>query len=350
MKKTLAAVAVLGAFAGSALAADVTLYGKVDLGLQYTHTDNGDETVDSWGVKSGGNSSSRFGFKGSEQISEGLTVGFQLEHGFNADDASETKLFSRESRLYVATDYGTLHMGRFGRLDGGTGSLDLLGDMTASGTGYGDYVADLASVFYVADPAREANSIAYVSPEFAGMKVSAMASLGKDTKVGDVTYAEGSSKVDRYYGLGVEGNWGALGAGLVVSMEDFGSKATDATGQRDDSTNVTAGVNYDFGVAKAFFAANYYDYGMKTDKKQWGVVVGSEAAVGAGSLEVSVGYGEVSEDEVKDIETVMFGAMYTYPLSKRTFVYAGAGYTQEDNGVDDKVKGTQVMSGICHNF
>lgn len=35
MKKTLAAVAVLGAFAGSALAADVTLYGKVDLGPQY---------------------------------------------------------------------------------------------------------------------------------------------------------------------------------------------------------------------------------------------------------------------------------------------------------------------------
>ena len=35
MKKTLAAVAVLGAFTGSALAADVTLYGKIDMGLQY---------------------------------------------------------------------------------------------------------------------------------------------------------------------------------------------------------------------------------------------------------------------------------------------------------------------------
>lgn len=31
MKKTLAALAVLGAFAGSAAAADVTLYGVVDL-------------------------------------------------------------------------------------------------------------------------------------------------------------------------------------------------------------------------------------------------------------------------------------------------------------------------------
>ena len=35
MKKTLAAVAVLGAFAGSALAADVQLYGIVDTGIGY---------------------------------------------------------------------------------------------------------------------------------------------------------------------------------------------------------------------------------------------------------------------------------------------------------------------------
>ena len=40
-KKSLAAVAVLGAFAGSALAADVQLYGVVDLGLNWTQTDDG---------------------------------------------------------------------------------------------------------------------------------------------------------------------------------------------------------------------------------------------------------------------------------------------------------------------
>ena len=39
MKKTLAAVAVLGAFAGSALAADVQLYGVVDTGLRYLSSD-----------------------------------------------------------------------------------------------------------------------------------------------------------------------------------------------------------------------------------------------------------------------------------------------------------------------
>lgn len=38
MKKTLAALAVLGAFAGSAVAADVQLYGVVDEGFIYTNT------------------------------------------------------------------------------------------------------------------------------------------------------------------------------------------------------------------------------------------------------------------------------------------------------------------------
>ncbi|MFR4149070.1 MAG: porin [Sutterella wadsworthensis] len=41
-KKSLAAVAVLGAFAGSALAADVQLYGLVDLGLNWTQVDRRD--------------------------------------------------------------------------------------------------------------------------------------------------------------------------------------------------------------------------------------------------------------------------------------------------------------------
>lgn len=47
MKKTLAALAVLGAFAGSAMAADVTLYGAVDTGFEYKHTKTtGDKAVD----------------------------------------------------------------------------------------------------------------------------------------------------------------------------------------------------------------------------------------------------------------------------------------------------------------
>ena len=237
MKKTLAAVAVLGAFAGSALAADVTLYGRVNLGLNYTHVDNGSVETDDFKLNSGDATGNRVGIKGSEQISEGLTVGFTLEHGFNSDDGSDgsytDKAFGREARLYVETDYGTLHMGRFGALDSGAGSLAIADKWTAGGTGYGDLILDQGRVLKTYS--RLDNSIAYTSPVFAGVKFHAMASLGNDnselTKVtmtngkfalGYDKDGEGSSNVDRYYGLGVTGQWGALGAGMVVSMVDAG--------------------------------------------------------------------------------------------------------------------------------
>ncbi len=91
MKKTLAAVAVLGAFAGSALAADVQLYGLVDTGVVYQHMSSYDvlgqnvDSEDSFGMNSGVAAGSRWGFKGTEDLGNGLTVGFVLENGFSSD-------------------------------------------------------------------------------------------------------------------------------------------------------------------------------------------------------------------------------------------------------------------------
>lgn len=116
MKKTLAALAVLGAFAGSAMAADVTLYGLVDYGFSYEHVD-GDtadkDAQDTFQMKSGQNSGSRFGLKGTEDLGNGLKVGFVLENGFTADDGkmdNSDRLFGRESNLFVTGAFGTLSL------------------------------------------------------------------------------------------------------------------------------------------------------------------------------------------------------------------------------------------------
>lgn len=93
MKKSLAALAVLGAFAGSSMAADVTMYGVVDTGLVYSHDKaeaslfgfSASEKTDSFGMASGTNSASRFGVRGTEDLGNGLTVGFKLENGFESD-------------------------------------------------------------------------------------------------------------------------------------------------------------------------------------------------------------------------------------------------------------------------
>ena len=64
MKKTLAALAVLGAFAGSAMAADVTLYGALDTGFEYIHTKTtGDKAVDTFDMQTGWDTGNRWGLK-----------------------------------------------------------------------------------------------------------------------------------------------------------------------------------------------------------------------------------------------------------------------------------------------
>ena len=117
MKKTLAALAVLGAFAGSAAAADVQLYGVVDEGLIYTNTKVTDEkSVDKLELKSGRNLGSRWGLKGSEDLGNGYKVGFKLESGFEADSGTlqENRLFRREAGLTLYGPFGSLGLGRFG--------------------------------------------------------------------------------------------------------------------------------------------------------------------------------------------------------------------------------------------
>lgn len=115
MKKTLAALAVLGAFAGSAMAADVTLYGAIDQGLSYTYSDvkgfDGSKVVDgdnTFEMTSGIDTASKFGLKGIEDLGNGYKVGFKLENGVSTDDGTlgqDGRLFGREAALTV---YGHL--------------------------------------------------------------------------------------------------------------------------------------------------------------------------------------------------------------------------------------------------
>ena len=187
-KKTLAAVAVLGAFAGSAFAANVTMYGIIDTGLGYTSTDKGyGEDVNKFDMRSGQNSSTRFGVKGEEDLGNGLKVGFSLENGFNSDDgqlATEGRLFDREALLYVAGDFGELGMGRQGELASGNGRYGLFGSKVSPfSTGW----SNIAGHKYVmgAGFGRMDNTITYKTPTFAGFNLLAQYSFDKNVKKDD---------------------------------------------------------------------------------------------------------------------------------------------------------------------
>ena len=368
MKKTLAAVAVLGAFASSAFAADVTLYGRLDTGLlmdDWTSTDyQGFETEGTdWGMESGNTTGSRIGVKGSEEISDGLTVGFVLETAISGDTgAAFDGGFTRESTLWVKTDYGTVWAGRISSIWSDGGSNGFWGNYVPFTTG--NAVAP-GTNFMVAG-GRVSNRISYRSPTFAGFTVYADYGFGDEDN-------ENRTTSDRPFGLGLNYANGGFGAGLVFQYvnENTGT----LPGDPEDQFTVGLGMSYDFGVAKVLFAGNYYqnantvgsvigsdgldlgDNFSADELKGYALSLGTQVPAWGGTWEIGVAYTDGEDDgDARTLEYTGYnGAItYSYPLSKRTNVYVGAGYTKLDadgEGYDKaEFESTKAMMGLVHKF
>lgn len=405
MKKTLAAVAVLGAFAGSALAADVQLYGIVDTGVGYSHVDvdGFGEDADSFEMKSGQASGSRFGFKGTEDLGNGLTVGFILEDGITSDDGAESGvMFNRESSLFLQGSFGKFAMGRIGSINNGQSSWAKVGMLSAFGTSdWGGNSAQLGSIFSLAG--QWDNMIAYETPDFAGFKVFAQYGMGSN---GD----ENESSSDRYYAIGATYNNGPFAGYFAVDSinyqtADFGSNAFIKNGDNvDDSLTVTLGGSYDFEVVKVYLGAQYFDevklsslggvtnrvlgaekipnpddqtkpfdttFGAAMKMKGYAISLSADAPLAGGKAMFGVGYidaeaadsmsdlvaGTDYEDADADLKRYVVSVGYDYPFSKRTDVYAVASYMQDQV---DLVNGAQksewepsaygIYVGLRHRF
>jgi predicted porin len=118
MKKSLLALAVLGAFAGTASAqSSVTIYGIVDSAVRLT-TNAGagaanDESITS--LIPGGMSQSRLGFNINEDLGGGLRAIANMEHRFNSDNgnSSSTTDFWRQAWVGLqSSNFGRVTMGR----------------------------------------------------------------------------------------------------------------------------------------------------------------------------------------------------------------------------------------------
>ena len=372
-KKSLIAVAVLGATAFSVQAAEVTMYGKVDLGLQYKTSEVtvGDKTMvdeDTFSMENGRNSASRFGIKGSEDLGNGMKVSFQLENGFKADSGefkTEGKLFDRQATVALSSDFGTLTMGRVGGVGSGAG-FDLV-------YGYGDaFDGGSGDVLGLLQSARYDNMVTYQTPKFAGLQATVQYSFNEDSV--EETAREGSSAVNRYSSAALTGDFGALQTVLAYEFQNY--KSFGVAAEHDDGQIVYLGGNYDCGFAKTFVMGQYFK-GIKAGQltaisdadaekvdtagnkysadgvKGYGVHLGTIVPVAGGDLTVAAYFTDFAveyADHDDDAKSYAFGAKYEYYLSKRTSVYTGAGFAQvkyDDEGSD---KTTQAYLGLTHRF
>ncbi|WP_302997079.1 porin, partial [Turicimonas muris] len=360
MKKSLIALAVLGASSVAFAASNVTLYGVVDGGVVVSKAKKADGTVVR--ASSGFDSGPRWGLKGVEDLGNGYSVGFQLEQGFNLDTGTtangwqnkdgDTGTFNRESRLYVQGGFGTLSFGRFGSLASGAGSQTIL-----TGWQFGTSYEDTGSwTKYGKGNSRINNAISYVSPAFGGVTLHAMYSNG--TQKDDERWSDNH----HYYGLGLKAKAGAFDG--VVIFEATDAKGTDSvkgTAYKNPAYSVTAGGNYNLGVATL---SAIYQYAWSSDtykQNAFGLSTAVPAFGGTAKLGTKFVFGK---DEAKaageedKYNGWSINAAYSYPLSKRTYAYGYAGYThggklwkaETAKEADLSHTGYAVAMGLVHKF
>ena len=337
MKKTLIAVAALSAMAASAMAANVTVYGKIDQGLQIqSQKTDGLNRTTTWQGVSGVSSGSRWGLKGTEEIADGYTVGFVLESGFDGmtgKSGQGSRLFGRDAFVTLGTPFGSLTVGRTGMLsDGCTGDI-VSGPASPFGTSYGIAAATTTS-FVGLGETRTDRAVRYVSPKFAGVQFHAeYANMN-----GEAT----ASTKKRYGGVGVSYANGPFYAAIAAETIKQAAGVT-----ADDPQIYSIAANYDFGVAKVFGGYQYAKDSVWGGEKLNAGTLGVSAPVAGGTVMASIAYAKGDND--RKLTTGAIG--YKYSLSKRTYIYTDLAYAQGDAATTEvTTKTTQFNVGLCHNF
>jgi predicted porin len=167
MKKALLAAATLLAFSATAQAqSSVTLYGRLDAGLEFTHNapvgeGNGVATQERNRLRaeSGDWGTSLWGMKGVEDLGGGTRAVFQLEGSFNTMTGQAGSLFNRWATVGFANNaYGTLLLGRELFISNGIWDFDPFGQSNWSS----------ASLVRGRNWPQSSNNVSYQSPKFGG--------------------------------------------------------------------------------------------------------------------------------------------------------------------------------------
>ncbi|MDB5842331.1 MAG: porin [Herminiimonas sp.] len=339
MKKSLLALAVLGAFAGVAQAqTSVTIYGSFDAGVRNLSNVNaaGDDrlTMGSTGTYN----SNRLGFRGVEDLGGGLNAHFNLESAFNSGTgaADTTRFWGRTASVGIGGAWGSIDLGRQYSVNFRTIGV------------YDPFNYKYTGIIPVATQGgltRYDNDIQYTGTfgpitaraEYALGEVAGSARNGSTQAVG-VTYAGGPFAAGAAY---TAGKRNVAGAAAAPSFQDM--------------TNWTVGGAFTTGPFRV--ALGYAD-----QKQETGTVVAegrsTDKWVGASynvtpALGLSLAYYR-TEVELAGLDgrrnLAIFGA--TYALSKRTNFYADIDNSKLTglSRVAGQTRQTGVSVGINHLF
>ncbi|MFJ2987716.1 porin [Collimonas sp. NPDC087041] len=391
MKKSLIALAVLGAIAGAAQAqSSVTIYGIIDTGVVYSNpvlnTTTGN-TGSKFSVNSGVIQGSRLGFKGVEDLGGGLKALFQLEAGFSNDtgalqsDAGTTTLFRRKSVVGLGGNFGSVLLGR---------QTDILDDVSqwTSVQDFGGVTGAVGHNLDRLEGTRTDNSIRYNTPDVSGFTASAIYGFGETA---------GQTSAGQSFGFGGQYANGPLGLFAAYYESKLGSNPSDVSltnsapafvGNPGDTALKTfsLGASYQAGPARLYgnwsrvkqplATDSGYIQGVSTSITPGNFIIGGLNNTKTDIFELGVNYAvtaplhllaSVQYDKLTFADAgapkgrlTQFNLGTDYFLSKRTDLYAFVSNLRANDTVNPGVYGdstgatndsqTSIAVGIRHKF
>jgi predicted porin len=350
MKKSLMALALLSATAGVAHAQSaVQIYGTVDAGF----VKRSGQTLNI-----GKRAANTLGFKGTEELGNGLKALFQLEVRYEPDtgtfEGGNRPLFQGQSRVGLQGDFGMVRIGR-----GVTAYQETVGAFDpwhALPTPAGFYT-DLSVAGYSSqplDPAgssqnRWSNAVWYNSPVFMGVQVNATVAT-KEANNGVAYVGTGTPALPQFpansqaasnpFSVSATYNNGPVALMLGFERNHIETKAWSIGGSLAATPELKLMATYsrqDQGETRVFPAA-----GEETDA--W--VLGANYTMGPGKI--LAGYGQKSPDGLPKTKQLSLG--YEYSLSKRTYVYIDA--SRKKNATNTNFAGgpATVSTGSINHY
>ena len=343
MKKSLLALAVLGAFAGAASAqSSVTLYGTLDMSGKFVKNDGTSRRLS---LGTNGINSSQLGFRGVEDLGGGLKAGFNLLADLANIDAggaggSSGKFFGRRATVSLFSNAGELRLGRdYVPTFWNETIFDAFG---TNGVGSSLNVQRYGQT-------RSDNSIGYFLPSnLGGFYGQAMVSAAEKTAPNTAS-ATNLDKPGRYIGGRFGFAAGPFDVAVAASQVRFGANSTPGIIADDKVNTYNIGGSWDFGFMKLL---GYYNHAkLENAKENLGSI---SAVIPFGQSEIHVGgdYDTFSPDGGTKTKVYQIKGTYQYNLSKRTAMYGTASYLNNRDQTNLQIGGgyTGELGGKSKGF
>lgn len=344
MQKKLIALAIAGLASAPVFAqTNVTVYGVVDATVESVKATGGD-SIDLDRRTRVTSNSSLIGFRGTEDLGNGLKALFQIESGFQADGSGTSTLATRDTFVGLNGGFGTLQLGKLTTIMRAAGAKV---DFNPAATGIGFQAATYGTIGGIKTGIDERinNAVMYTTPNFSGLTAQLAYSAGENRKSPDVNFGEGINSQSYQAAVAYE-NGPLYVSGSYAFAKDPQLVASivgvPVAGVSDKLKDGRIAAKYSFptgtSVSALYDRAKYEasSAGGGTDVKRNAWMVGAEQKFG-GNQAVYAQYSRSNEldgdlcdfDACDNTEFSQWTLGYTYALSKRTMVKAY--YTRVNN-------------------